>query len=562
MCHARPEGKATVPAAMVKDAGPLAGPDAETDPGALDRARLKSCPLDRLELVLCLVLATLFVVTLSYSTSPLYANYFEYAGTDSGDSAHFMTIAQCWTHGKIPYRDAFDHKGPLLYLINFLGFLLGGGTRYGIMAFQVASLAVALAFFLKTLRLADMGPLGRGIGVALMLLTLSFMYYSGNMCQEYSLPFTSIALYGIANYLTSWDDAHAAHDPRWAFAYGLCFGAEAMILLSNVLLLSVGVLCVICVLVSRRRWSNLAANVGAGLAGVAVVVVPFVAYFAAVGAFDEFLFCTLTFNFSYSGGVGSWHQAPTATLTSFVRTYYTMVLLVPAGILAWMRKKRSLACMMFLACILEFRFFDGLQLWPQYSMAVLPQLALVLGEASLAFATVRERRDAQNGNDPSAQGRRRLKASPVAVVACVMAAIIVGIAGYSSVRDADSAAVTFRLRQRQTSGDVEPLGYEEIVEPHLDEMRDSSVTVYGIGPLTKGFYLRYDIIPNNRFSLIQDWMVLMDPDVLPQVRSDFSEDEPEYVLCEKNGYSCIEDYVARDYVLVDENDRYALYERK
>ena len=37
------------------------------------------------------------------------------------DSAVFKTVSMMMRHGFMPYRDSFDHKGPLLYALNYLG---------------------------------------------------------------------------------------------------------------------------------------------------------------------------------------------------------------------------------------------------------------------------------------------------------------------------------------------------------------------------------------------------------------------------------------------------------
>lgn len=40
------------------------------------------------------------------------------------DSSVFRYVAYVMKKGGIPYRDTFDHKGPVLYLINYLGLLI------------------------------------------------------------------------------------------------------------------------------------------------------------------------------------------------------------------------------------------------------------------------------------------------------------------------------------------------------------------------------------------------------------------------------------------------------
>lgn len=76
------------------------------------------------DIVLLGIIAFLFVLIFSFSTSPLYPNYW------GSDSAQFQTIGMAWASGKIPYRDIFDHKGPFIFWVNMLGYKMGGRAGY------------------------------------------------------------------------------------------------------------------------------------------------------------------------------------------------------------------------------------------------------------------------------------------------------------------------------------------------------------------------------------------------------------------------------------------------
>ena len=55
----------------------------------------------------------LFLMLFSIATNP-------FANTSSGDSAIFSYVGLRWCEGFVPYRDYFDHKGPMIFLINML----------------------------------------------------------------------------------------------------------------------------------------------------------------------------------------------------------------------------------------------------------------------------------------------------------------------------------------------------------------------------------------------------------------------------------------------------------
>ena len=72
--------------------------------------------------LLCALLA-LFVASTS---SPRYATNFW------TDSNLYFTIGRGMTRGLMPYRDLFDHKGPLIFLLYALGALLEFDPLYDI----------------------------------------------------------------------------------------------------------------------------------------------------------------------------------------------------------------------------------------------------------------------------------------------------------------------------------------------------------------------------------------------------------------------------------------------
>src|SRR6266508_2330841 len=66
------------------------------------------------------------------------------------DSSVFLYIGEQILAGQLPYRDIWDHKGPVIYYLNALGLYLAGGSRWGVWALEFLSLfaAAKLGFIL------------------------------------------------------------------------------------------------------------------------------------------------------------------------------------------------------------------------------------------------------------------------------------------------------------------------------------------------------------------------------------------------------------------------------
>ena len=62
------------------------------------------------------------------------------------DSGVFQYIGRKILEGYMPYRDIFDHKGPLLYLINALGLQLMGRNGIRLMDWIIFSSSLIVSF--------------------------------------------------------------------------------------------------------------------------------------------------------------------------------------------------------------------------------------------------------------------------------------------------------------------------------------------------------------------------------------------------------------------------------
>jgi hypothetical protein len=73
-------------------------------------------------LVLCVCIAIPFLVLILHlATSPRFVSM-------SPDSGVFAYAGKLITEGKLPYRDFFDHKPPLVYYLNAIAIYLMGVT--------------------------------------------------------------------------------------------------------------------------------------------------------------------------------------------------------------------------------------------------------------------------------------------------------------------------------------------------------------------------------------------------------------------------------------------------
>lgn len=136
--------------------------------------------------LLCACLA-LLVAT---SSSPLYATNFW------TDTNIYFTIGRGMTRGLMPYRDLFDHKGPLLFILYALGAAISNTSFIGVFALEALSLAAAVYAGWRTVRLFGEGRLTL---LAMPLLAAATCcctaFTQGGSAEEFALPALAVGVY-------------------------------------------------------------------------------------------------------------------------------------------------------------------------------------------------------------------------------------------------------------------------------------------------------------------------------------------------------------------------------
>lgn len=105
-------------------------------------------------------------------------------------------------NGLIPYRDLFEQKGPLLFLIHGLAYLISNTTFFGVFVFEVVAFAVFLYYCHKIILLfldIKYSVMGLPLIAAIVLNMKSFSY--GDSAEEWCLPLMTISLFCLLNHL-------------------------------------------------------------------------------------------------------------------------------------------------------------------------------------------------------------------------------------------------------------------------------------------------------------------------------------------------------------------------
>jgi hypothetical protein len=138
-------------------------------------------------LALQVVIFLLVVLAVLTPVAPLYEP------VPARDQGVYLYTGQQVLDGSIPYRDVWDHKGPLIYYINALGLLMTDST-WGIWFLEIVFLFFAAVFGFLAMRMG-FDPATAFSSTILWLVSFPRVMDHGNSVEEFSLPFQFAAIY-------------------------------------------------------------------------------------------------------------------------------------------------------------------------------------------------------------------------------------------------------------------------------------------------------------------------------------------------------------------------------
>ena len=233
----------------------------------------------------------LIIFLFSTSTSPLYKNYYE------DDSAIFITVGKSILAGKFLYKDIFDHKGPVLFFIEALGQLIFEG-RLGIFILQTISLTITNIFLFRISNFFVNNKKSIFSVLFSMCMFVSF-FEEGNLSEEFSLPFLSIALYIGLNWIINKKRTFDRNAKYYVITLGICFSIISLIRLNNAAIILGLILGIAIILLKNKQFSTFLKCIIYFIFGIALVYIPICLYFYKNNALYDMFYGTFIHNFLY-----------------------------------------------------------------------------------------------------------------------------------------------------------------------------------------------------------------------------------------------------------------------
>ncbi|WP_225428714.1 ArnT family glycosyltransferase [Levilactobacillus suantsaiihabitans] len=229
-----------------------------------------------------------FIMTFCSYTSPAY--YFD----TSPDNNAFFTVGKAMMHGIVPYKDIFEQKGPFVYFLHGLAYLVSPRSFTLIFLYEIATLVAAMFLVYQIAKVFNTRELPALLtGLLSPALFLYHPYYDyGDTVEFFTLPFLLSLIYLIVLL----DRRHLTVSHWWYVAQGALVG---VVFLSKYTLLGAWIVFYLVLMgyrLVKRQWRALGQLVGWSALGFAVTTVPWLIYFLATKSLGAFVNVYILFN--------------------------------------------------------------------------------------------------------------------------------------------------------------------------------------------------------------------------------------------------------------------------
>ncbi len=239
----------------------------------------------------CVISAFLYLLFFSQTLSPLYT-------IEQCDSSVFKLMGQLLLHGKTPYVDMFDHKGPMLYCIQAFGQWLIPG-RTGLFLIAIMALSISIACWYKSARLFTT-PIKCIAVVFLTLFTYYFYAEYGNFTEDWNIPFISVSFFLILSLVFDKTEKYLIH----GCIIGLCLAGSFFIRPNDaVAFIGAPILGALVWMLKEKKYQAIAKWIGGMIIGFSTLALVFIVWFADKNALPDLWYGLIGFNAKYATGI-------------------------------------------------------------------------------------------------------------------------------------------------------------------------------------------------------------------------------------------------------------------
>jgi hypothetical protein len=195
------------------------------------------------------------------------------------------------------YTEAFDHKGPLIFFIYGIGYLISNASFLGMYIIESICWGLMLSMAYLTARLYVDKIYAFVIALAYSLFALSHSGEGGS-AEEFILIFEVIGLFFFLRYFKNKETA--IHDPKVMLMHGILCAVVFFIKFNLIIFWFFPLLAIFINLIRSKEYRNLLHNILAFTIGFLIITLPLCIYFLANNALSEAWNVYIELNRSYA----------------------------------------------------------------------------------------------------------------------------------------------------------------------------------------------------------------------------------------------------------------------
>ncbi len=290
---------------------------------------------------------------LLYIVSPCTSPSNPYTGIDE---SVFFTVGSSLLEGYLPYRDLFDHKGPLLYYIYAIAQYDSFG-KMGIFVLQTLAWSISIFAVWKTFRLF----IKREFSM-LLLVVFSFCSFpcieGGGLTEEWSLPVSCVLLYIVLQNLKSHNSVSGISGWIW-LSLGSGVAWHSLLRITNAGVTCGIIFALMLMLLYEKSYKKAVFSVVWMLIGFLIVLLPIISIFIIEKACSELWYGLYEFNHKYAISAFGWHRV---LRVAMMITPSILVILLICCLCKLSRLKAKIKLLIFIVSI-----FTTVSLFPGYA---------------------------------------------------------------------------------------------------------------------------------------------------------------------------------------------------
>lgn len=258
-------------------------------------------------LLIALFLYTFLLIFFNSKMSPLYPL------NDWSDVNLYFNMGKAMFNGKTLYTEDFDHKGPFIFIIYGLGYLISNTSFLGVFIIQVLCWILLTFFAYLTARLYLDKIYAFIASMVFPVLALSHASQGGS-AEEFILVFEVVSLYFFIRYFE--DENASEHKPAYMLMHGLMCVMVLFTKINLVIFWFFPLLAIFINLILKKEYKNLVRNILFFIIGLSIIALPICLYLLINGALTEAWDIYINLNRSYAK-IGSLYEVVSGLISRF-----------------------------------------------------------------------------------------------------------------------------------------------------------------------------------------------------------------------------------------------------